>query len=297
MGGIMDYRARFFSPSLGRFLQPDTLIPDTQNPQAWNRYAYALNNPIRYNDPSGHKICEDMDCKNDGDAPSSSGGSVIKGSDKKEGKYACVDGYGCFDTKHLRDFGYPGGQGAYWKDFKYLADLGKSFPITLSNTTDYDSSLSITYSVSHLEAGQYEGVAMGIYQHFSYEFEGFQLLLSNYANADLPSDYLGLVAAMHGQTPDGILSELGGDITYTDEEIPAASWIPGDDRNYEFTPRINVNGQYVNKPWPTALEVTPINDLWEPQIYHSSYFGGAWQAVAIYGSPGSFWCTTCGGGR
>jgi hypothetical protein len=37
-----------------RFVQPDTLIPDAANSQAWNRYSYAANNPIRYNDPSGH---------------------------------------------------------------------------------------------------------------------------------------------------------------------------------------------------------------------------------------------------
>jgi RHS repeat-associated protein len=75
MGGIMDYRARFYSPSLGRFLQPDTLIPDAQNPQAWNRYSYVLGNPLRYSDPTGHKMCEDMDCKNDGDGEWKVGGT------------------------------------------------------------------------------------------------------------------------------------------------------------------------------------------------------------------------------
>jgi hypothetical protein len=35
-------------------LQPDTQIPDYTNPQAWNRYSYVLNNPIRYDDPTGH---------------------------------------------------------------------------------------------------------------------------------------------------------------------------------------------------------------------------------------------------
>jgi len=58
MGGLMDYKARFYSPALGRFAQPDSLIPDPANPQAWNRYSYAFNNPVRYNDPSGHcPIC------------------------------------------------------------------------------------------------------------------------------------------------------------------------------------------------------------------------------------------------
>jgi RHS repeat-associated protein len=54
MGGIMDYKARFYSPYLNHFTQPDTIVSDPYNPQAWNRFSYAFNNPIRYNDPDGH---------------------------------------------------------------------------------------------------------------------------------------------------------------------------------------------------------------------------------------------------
>ena len=36
-------------------MQPDTLIPDEFNPQGWNRYAYVLNDPVHFNDPSGNK--------------------------------------------------------------------------------------------------------------------------------------------------------------------------------------------------------------------------------------------------
>jgi RHS repeat-associated protein len=63
--GIYHYGARFraappqrsgagYSPKLGRFLSPDTIIPVFENPQSWNRFSYAINNPIRYNDPDGH---------------------------------------------------------------------------------------------------------------------------------------------------------------------------------------------------------------------------------------------------
>ncbi len=53
--GLMDYRARFYSQSLGRFIQPDTIIPNPSSPQSWNRYSYVGNNPIMYSDPTGHR--------------------------------------------------------------------------------------------------------------------------------------------------------------------------------------------------------------------------------------------------
>ena len=42
------------SPYINRFLQPDSIIPNTGNPQTWNRYSYTANNPILYIDPDGH---------------------------------------------------------------------------------------------------------------------------------------------------------------------------------------------------------------------------------------------------
>ena len=51
---LMDFNARFYSPTLGGFVQPDSLIPDLTNSQAWNRYTYVLNSPVMYIDPSGY---------------------------------------------------------------------------------------------------------------------------------------------------------------------------------------------------------------------------------------------------
>ncbi|MDQ1301913.1 MAG: hypothetical protein QG637_1835, partial [Chloroflexota bacterium] len=53
LGSLYDYNARFYSPALGRFLSADTIVPSPGNPQSLNRYAYVLNNPLRYTDPTG----------------------------------------------------------------------------------------------------------------------------------------------------------------------------------------------------------------------------------------------------
>jgi len=52
--GLIYMGARYYDPALGRFISPDTIIPDTTNPQAFNRYSYVYNNPINNTDPSGH---------------------------------------------------------------------------------------------------------------------------------------------------------------------------------------------------------------------------------------------------
>jgi RHS repeat-associated protein len=60
--GLMFYNARWYDPSLGRFAQADSIVPDPYNSQDWNRYAYTRYNPIRYIDPSGNIPKEEI-CK------------------------------------------------------------------------------------------------------------------------------------------------------------------------------------------------------------------------------------------
>ena len=47
--GLLYYKARFYSPSLGRFLQPDPI----GYADDLNLYAYVGNNPVNFTDPSG----------------------------------------------------------------------------------------------------------------------------------------------------------------------------------------------------------------------------------------------------
>jgi RHS repeat-associated protein len=63
--GLMFYNARWYDPYLNHFTQPDTILPNPYNPQSYDRYSYALNNPLKYTDPTGHKVTCDVDenCK------------------------------------------------------------------------------------------------------------------------------------------------------------------------------------------------------------------------------------------
>jgi len=56
--GLYYFNARWLDPYLNHFTQPDSIVPDPNNSQAWDRYAYVSNNPLRYTDPTGHKECD-----------------------------------------------------------------------------------------------------------------------------------------------------------------------------------------------------------------------------------------------
>ena len=46
--GLYFYRSRFYDPALGRFNQADTIIPNPNSPQSFDRYAYVSNNPVHW---------------------------------------------------------------------------------------------------------------------------------------------------------------------------------------------------------------------------------------------------------
>ena len=58
--GLDYFGARYYGSSMGRFMSPDPsglLYADSSNPQSLNLYSYALNNPLRFIDPTGLTAC------------------------------------------------------------------------------------------------------------------------------------------------------------------------------------------------------------------------------------------------
>lgn len=54
--GLINMNGRLYDPVLGRMLSPDPYIMGVDNTQGYNRYTYALNNPLTYTDPSGEFV-------------------------------------------------------------------------------------------------------------------------------------------------------------------------------------------------------------------------------------------------
>ncbi|GGI45787.1 hypothetical protein GCM10008018_13870 [Paenibacillus marchantiophytorum] len=52
--GLYYLRARFYDPSVGRFINEDSYEGQINNPLSLNLYTYVENNPLIYSDPTGH---------------------------------------------------------------------------------------------------------------------------------------------------------------------------------------------------------------------------------------------------
>lgn len=52
--GIINMNGRLYDPLVGRMLSPDPVLADNTSSQAFNRYTYANNNPLKYTDPDGN---------------------------------------------------------------------------------------------------------------------------------------------------------------------------------------------------------------------------------------------------
>ena len=60
--GLSHFGARWFDSYLNRWTQPDSILPDYNDPQSFDRYAFVRNNPVNRIDPTGHMdVCPDCE--------------------------------------------------------------------------------------------------------------------------------------------------------------------------------------------------------------------------------------------
>ncbi|MBI5828048.1 MAG: RHS repeat-associated core domain-containing protein [Chloroflexi bacterium] len=55
--GLNFYNARYYDSAIGRFVSADSIVPQPGGTQGFNRYAYAMGNPMKFTDPTGHDPC------------------------------------------------------------------------------------------------------------------------------------------------------------------------------------------------------------------------------------------------
>jgi RHS repeat-associated protein len=68
--GLDYFGARYLSAAQGKFMSPDPLIASAnlEDPQSWNRYVYARNNPLRFTDSEGLYASPEYECGDDSKA-------------------------------------------------------------------------------------------------------------------------------------------------------------------------------------------------------------------------------------
>ncbi len=65
--GLDNFGARYYGSNMGRMMSPDPMMASAKawDPQTWNRYSYAHNNPLSYIDPTGMAEVNAADCAKD----------------------------------------------------------------------------------------------------------------------------------------------------------------------------------------------------------------------------------------
>ncbi len=63
---LIHMNGRIFDPILARFMTPDAFVTNPRNLQSFNRYSYALNNPLAYIDPTGYANTDEISYQNPG---------------------------------------------------------------------------------------------------------------------------------------------------------------------------------------------------------------------------------------
>jgi len=132
------FGARYYASSMGRMLSPDPVFASAarvMDPQQWNMYAYARNNPLSITDPTGMDF--NLKC-NDGETMNCSGGY--------QGQYQYNSGSGQFEFEKTDvDMNKQGDPSAGYSD-----QFGNNY----TGTFDQNNGVSFTNTATGATSGQ-----------------------------------------------------------------------------------------------------------------------------------------------
>jgi RHS repeat-associated protein len=271
--GLIYMNARYYMPEIGRFISPDTIVPDPQNPPSYNRYSYTLNSPTNLTDPSGHRECGgpyDPECRRPPLPPNS---EAFKSAE-----------YGYFDADHIRN---------EIRRIRYVVQqIESGEPIRLPYSFADGFGFAVYYTASGtLSSNQVPHVALAIIMDYETRVENAQQAggvisrrtrATAYSIEDLPSDYLGAYLGLYGEPGEPLdlmiartFASLGGaqpvaevphpnrTLWGTTQGLPIPISVPVTNR--EFTPLVLNEGEWQNVPWPDELQIAPMDTsgLWQ----------------------------------
>jgi RHS repeat-associated protein len=302
--GLLFLRARYYNAYLNQFLSRDPFPGFARLPASQNGYSYSNNNPVNYTDLSGlcAEVGDEV-CWSLAESAWLAGlgplgylgtltefelGLVLGGT-----RYFCTESHGCFDIEHVN----PGRVDEVLSDIerylnsKQLIDLRGGFGPADTGYVAY-------YSVSDpLPPDKIQGVALGILMDYELRWERLQGSLpfgpgaaSSFAIEDLPSNYLGYIIGFNYCSEErnnavfDLFELLGGakpveNLPHPTKQVlwAEAHRIPKEVSamnmhamvlpitNREFSPLVNLEGEWQNIPWPEELQLTPIDSssgLW-----------------------------------
>jgi hypothetical protein len=282
-----------YSPATGTFLTRDSWQGDYNRPLSLNRWNYVNGNPINLMDPTGY-----------GDNKYSSGGS--KPCVLNDNEQFCVLNSGAFiDESHFGRSGHVT-QTMFWDDLNHAIGKGPREISVPQSSMGYTYAGLYTVDIPMSAENNLPGIAVGIWLNYQQIFEKwlyeyFAIYLkyrgcdkrlisfgahSAFETADIPSTYLGLVAAIYSMNYEAIVNDLGGGhsassappghiASFISEEefnkcISSGCKESGSLNSSIFLKSQDNSGSYITLPYPDSIYIAPASN-WEEYVVSYRY--------------------------